>query len=83
MVVGRRVLGSLVTALCGGISIKQKSSSDDADEEGKWDKIGSKAFSGQQGAEIRGQVVDGILESDSMAGWCEEQVSCSTSGVDE
>lgn len=80
MVVGRRVLGSFVSALCGGISLERKSTNDDVDEEGKWDKLGSIAFSGQKGAEIRGQAVDGILESENMAGWCEEQVSRYASG---
>jgi COP9 signalosome complex subunit 4 len=75
MTVGRRVLGALVSALSGGVSLARKSSSDDAEEEGKWLQIGSEVFSGEKGNEIRGEVVDGILESEGMAGWCEEQVS--------
>ena len=75
MVVGRRVLGSLVSALSGGVNLKRKSGSEDAEDEGKWLKIGQEAFSGPNGVDTRGEVVDGILESDNMAGWCEEQVS--------
>ena len=75
MAVGRRVLGGLVSALCGGVTLARKSSSDDTEEEAKWLKIGSEVFAGQNGAGTRGEIVDGILETESMAGWCDEQVS--------
>lgn len=76
MVVGRGVLGSLVDALCGGTSLKRNSNNGDPEEDdGKWTDIGRQAFSGSDGTELRGNVVDGILGSENMAGWCEEQVS--------
>jgi len=75
MVVGRRVLGDFVSALCGGTDLqkKQSGSGDDVEEEAHWAKTGEEVFEGENGAEIRREVVEGVLAG-ALAGWCEEQV---------
>jgi COP9 signalosome complex subunit 4 len=73
MVVGRRVLGDFVSALCGGTDMQKKASGDDVEEEAQWAKIGKDVFEGEKGGEIRREVVEGVLAG-GLAGWCEEQV---------
>lgn len=79
MVVGRRVLGAYVSALCGGTGLKKKPSTDDAQEEDNWAKVGEEAFRGDNGSEQRGEIVEAVLASEGLAGWCEEQVGRETS----
>jgi COP9 signalosome complex subunit 4 len=87
MVVGRRVLGSYVAALCGGsglnasgkevdptdISAGAAGSVTSGDEE--WWKKGEEVFIGDEGEELRKAVVEGVLNPGGMTGWCDEQVS--------
>jgi COP9 signalosome complex subunit 4 len=80
MVVGRRVLGAYVMALCGGGGLAEKDKrisggGEEGGDEIKWEDEGRAAFSGEKGEEVRREVVKGVLEAQGMAGWCEEQVS--------
>jgi len=72
MVVGRRVLGDFVSALCGGSELAKKQSGDD--EEQKWAVTGKEVFDTDEGKSIRQEVVEGVLIPGGLAGWCEEQV---------
>jgi COP9 signalosome complex subunit 4 len=72
MVVGRRVLGDFVSALCGGSELAKKQSGDD--EEQKWAVTGKGVFDTEEGKIIRQEVVEGVLTPGGLAGWCEEQV---------
>ncbi|WVR09684.1 hypothetical protein IAU60_006759 [Kwoniella sp. DSM 27419] len=80
MVVGRRVLGAFVTAMCGGTSLERKGTAALAqDEEGSadvnsWEEAGKAAFSGEHGAEVRRDVVEGVLAGGTN-GWCDEQTA--------
>lgn len=74
MVVGRRVLGAFVSAMCGGTGVKRKATGDDAADDAQWAGLGQAAFAGEKGGEVRSEVVDAVLSPDGMAGWCEEQV---------
>lgn len=73
MVVGRRVLGDFVSALCGGSELAKKQSGGD-EEEQKWAKTGEQVFGTAEGKVIRQEVVEGVLTPGGLAGWCEEQV---------
>ena len=73
MVVGRRVLGDFVSALCGGAESAKKQSGGD-EEEQKWAVTGKEVFDTEEGKVIRQEVVEGILTPGGLAGWCEEQV---------
>jgi COP9 signalosome complex subunit 4 len=75
MVVGRRVLGDFVSALCGGSELSKKQSGDDVEDGEKWAKIGQEVFETEEGKVIRQEVVEGLLSPGGLAGWCEEQVS--------
>lgn len=79
MVVGRRVLGAYVLALCGGrnVSTKEKGTvgGEEGVDEGKWEEMGKVAFDGDKGEDVRRDIVEGVLGDQGMAGWCEEQVS--------
>jgi COP9 signalosome complex subunit 4 len=79
MVVGRRVLGAYVMALCGGSTISEKdkkiSGGDEGGDESKWEEAGKAAFQGEKGEDVRREVVEGVLDAPGMAGWCDEQVS--------
>jgi hypothetical protein len=72
MVVGRRVLGDFVSALCGGSELAKKQSSDE--EEQKWAVTGKEVFDTEEGKVMRQEVVEGVLTPGGLAGWCEEQV---------
>jgi hypothetical protein len=76
MVVGRRVLGDFVSALCAGTELQRKTngSEDDVEEEAQWAKVGEEAFRGEKGGETRQEIVEGVLSGGGLAGWCEEQV---------
>jgi hypothetical protein len=73
MVVGRRVLGDFVSALCGGSELAKKQSGGD-EEEQKWAVTGKEVFDTEEGKAIRQEVVEGVLTPGGLAGWCEEQV---------
>lgn len=82
MVVGRRVLGAFVTALCAGSGLPEPSrirsnEVDEADDDAKWEKMGREAFAGEQGEDKRREVVEGVLSGGPTGGWCDEQVSFS------
>jgi hypothetical protein len=72
MVVGRRVLGDFVSALCEGSELAKKQSGDE--EEQKWAVTGKEVFDTEEGKVIRQEVVEGVLSPGGLAGWCEEQV---------
>ncbi|ORY25436.1 putative COP9 signalosome complex subunit 4 [Naematelia encephala] len=80
-VVGRRVLGAFVAALCAGSGmdkVESLTSSDveeGAGDEEHWERLGKAAFEGEKGAEIRKEVVDGVLSDGARGGWCDEQVT--------
>lgn len=76
MVVGRRVLGAYVSALCGGSGLDRKDTAG-ADEVGDedWRKAGEETFKSESGEELRKEVVEGVLGEGGMSGWCDEQVS--------
>lgn len=77
-VVGRRVLGAFVIALCAGSGISKRTpmsgEAEDGGDEEKWEGMGREAFPGEKGAEMRRDVVEGVLEGGG-TGWCDEQVS--------
>lgn len=79
MVVGRRILGAYVIALCSGSGMKPSdvsiSGTEEGNEDGDWRALGEKCFQGEQGEEGRRDVVEGVLGASGLAGWCEEQVS--------
>ncbi|KAI9634212.1 putative COP9 signalosome complex subunit 4 [Dioszegia hungarica] len=79
MVVGRRVLGAYVMALCGGSTISEKdkkiSGGDEGGDESKWEEAGKAAFQGEKGEDVRREVVEGVLDAPGMAGWCDEQTT--------
>ena len=70
MVVGRRVLGAFVKSLCAGSGMPSPKLEDDED----WESKGSIAFSGDEGEDGRRIVVEGVLGTEGMGGWCDEQV---------
>ncbi|WWD19908.1 hypothetical protein CI109_104377 [Kwoniella shandongensis] len=80
-VVGRRVLGAYVTALCAGTTLPRTGTAAlSLDEEGssdveKWDAIGKEAFNGTKGEEVRRDVVEGVLGQGGISGWCDEQIT--------
>jgi COP9 signalosome complex subunit 4 len=78
MVIGRRVLGAFVIALCAGSGLDSKlaaGAEEDADDTEKWDKLGSEAFADEEGKERRREVVEQVLGEGKTQGWCDEQVS--------
>lgn len=79
MVVGRRVLGAYVMALCGGSGMSEQdqrvSGGEDNEDVEKWEEQGKQAFKGEKGEEVRREAVEGVLGAQGMAGWCDEQVS--------
>ncbi len=82
-VVGRRVLGAFVIALCAGSGMARtitiSGEGEESGDEEKWDTVGKKAFRGEKGAEVRREVVEGVLSGGGTGGWCDEQVSISKS----
>ena len=78
MVIGRRVLSAFVTALCAGTGLPSKVMGDTeverAVDAGEWERLGREAFAGEKGREVRGEVVDGVLGSGGVSGWCDDQV---------
>jgi len=80
-VVGRRVLGIFVIALCSGSGFERTGSisteNDDLGDENKWIMMGRDAFEGNKGEEIRRDIVVGVLSGGNTGGWCDEQVSSS------
>jgi len=52
---------------------------EESGDEEKWDTVGKKAFRGEKGAEVRREVVEGVLSGGGTGGWCDEQVSISKS----
>ncbi|WWC92001.1 uncharacterized protein L201_006955 [Kwoniella dendrophila CBS 6074] len=81
MVVGRRVLGLYVISLCSGTSMEKKgTASISLDEEGindksRYEDLGTQAFKGEKGEEIRRDVVEGVLSGGGLSGWCDEQTT--------
>lgn len=73
MVVGRRVLGAFVTSLCAGSGMDNAPGTEDAMET-DWERLGKDAFGGDDD-HVRMEVVKGVLETDGMGGWCEEQTT--------
>lgn len=72
MVVGRRVLGAFVAALCAGSGLDNVPAAEDAGDV-DWVQLGEQAFTGT-GEDVRSDVVRGVLDEEGMGGWCEEQV---------
>jgi hypothetical protein len=81
MVVGRTVLGAYVSALTGGVDSLKKPAGDDVAEEKKWADTGAEVFKGENGQEMRKEVVEGVLVPGGLATWCEEQASSYISKV--
>ncbi|KAK4689442.1 COP9 signalosome complex subunit 4, partial [Tremellales sp. Uapishka_1] len=78
MVVGRRVLGSFVKAICGGSGMTTAVNLDeDAEDREKynWESLGAAAFGGDKGEEIRRETVEGVLSEGAIGGWCDEQTT--------
>ncbi|WWC64888.1 uncharacterized protein I303_107502 [Kwoniella dejecticola CBS 10117] len=81
MVVGRRVLGSYVIALCAGTSMDTTgTASITLDDEGSGEnqqfmQAGINAFKSSEGEEVRRDVVEGVLAGGNLSGWCEEQTT--------
>jgi hypothetical protein len=79
LVVGRRVLGAFVIALCANSGLEGKyyrnAEGEDGGDEARWEDMGGKAFAGKEGEEKRREVVEGLLSGGGTAGWCDEQVS--------
>ncbi|KAL7420467.1 hypothetical protein Q5752_004417 [Cryptotrichosporon argae] len=73
MVVGRRVLGSLVIALAAGTGV-DRAPAEDVEDAAKWAALGQQAFATDAGAEVRRDAVDGIFEAET-SGWCDEQTT--------
>jgi COP9 signalosome complex subunit 4 len=78
-VVGRRVLGSFVTALCGGSGMDKLHSASGGEEavgdDENWEKFGLEGFQREEGRDVRKSVVEGVLAGGAAGGWCDEQVS--------
>ncbi|WVQ83722.1 hypothetical protein IAT38_005866 [Cryptococcus sp. DSM 104549] len=81
MVVGRRILDCYVTALVAGTDLPRTGTSAlSMDEEGRadaerWDTLGKAAFAGEEGRESRRDVVEGVLTTGGISGWCDEQTT--------
>ncbi|WWC95077.1 hypothetical protein V866_001929 [Kwoniella sp. B9012] len=81
MVVGRRVLGSYVIALCAGTSMDKKGTSaipldeELSNDQAKYEDLGERAFKSENGEEIRRDVVEGVLSGGGLSGWCDEQTT--------
>lgn len=83
LVVGRRVLGAFVIALCAGSGLDPKyyrgaEGEEAGGDEVRWEELGTKGFEGEEGGERRREVVEGVLGGGGAAGWCDEQVSRAT-----
>ena len=78
-VVGRRVLGAFVIALCAGSGMARRSpvsgEAEDSEDEEKWAGLGTAAFKSVKGGEARREIVEGVLEGGGTGGWYDEQVS--------
>jgi COP9 signalosome complex subunit 4 len=80
LVVGRRVLGAFVIALCAGSGLDPKyyrgaEGEEAGGDEVRWEELGTKGFEGDEGGDRRREVVEGVLGGGGAAGWCDEQVS--------
>ncbi|RSH91532.1 hypothetical protein EHS25_009831 [Saitozyma podzolica] len=80
LVVGRRVLGAFVIALCAGSGLDPKyyrgaEGEEAGGDEARWEELGTKGFEGEEGGERRREVVEGVLGGGGAAGWCDEQTT--------
>ena len=65
-------------ALCAGSGSERTFRTENVEEIGDeeiWDNMGKQAFKGDNGEELRREVVQGVLGTGGTGGWCDSEVS--------